>query len=67
MSEEQKITIDNVDYPVSSLSDNAKALLSNFQFIDTEIVRLNNLLAVAKTARGTYSQALKAELQQTKA
>jgi len=62
MNKEQTITIDNVDYPISTLSDNTKMLLSNIQFIDNEIARLNNLIAVAKTARGTYSQALKSEL-----
>ncbi len=66
MSEEQNIKIDNVDYPVSSLTDNAKMLLSNLQFIDNEIARLNTLLAVTKTARGSYVQALKSELQQPK-
>jgi len=41
-------------------------LLSNLQFIDNEIARLNTLLAVTKTARGSYVQALKSELQQPK-
>ena len=65
MSEEQQISIDNVNYPLSSLSDSAKALLSNLQFTDNEIARMNTLLAVTKTARATYAQALKAELQKT--
>jgi len=63
MTQEQTISIDNVSYPVSSLTDNAKMLLSNLQFIDNEVARLNTLLAITKTARGTYAQALKAELQ----
>ena len=65
MSEEQQISIDNVNYPLSSLTDSAKALLSNLQFTENEIARLNTLLAVTKTARATYAQALKAELQKT--
>jgi Family of unknown function (DUF6447) len=64
MSSEQHITIDNIDYPLSGLTENAKMLLSNIQFTEGEIIRLNNLLAVTKTARGTYAQALKAEMQQ---
>ena len=64
MSAEQTITIDNIDYPLSSLTDNAKMLISNLQFTEGEITRLSNLLAVTKTARGTYAQALKAEMQQ---
>jgi len=55
MSQDQTITIDNVDYPLSSLTENAKMLLSNLQFSDNEITRLSNLLAVVKTARGTYA------------
>jgi len=66
MSQEPTISIDNVSYPVSDLTENAKMLLSNLQFIDNEVARLNTLLAVTKTARGTYAQALKAELQQPK-
>ena len=62
MSEENKIRIDNVDYPVSSLSDNAKLLVNNLQFIDIEIVRLNTLLAVSKTAATSYVESLKKEL-----
>ena len=65
MSEEQQISIDNVNYPLSTLTDSAKALLSNLQFTDNEIARMNTLLAVTKTARATYAQALKAELQKT--
>ncbi|NMW22526.1 MAG: hypothetical protein HKK67_13070 [Chlorobiaceae bacterium] len=65
MSQDQTITIDNVDYPLSSLTENAKMLLSNLQFSDNEITRLSNLLAVVKTARGTYAQALKSELLQS--
>jgi len=66
MSQEPTISIDNVSYPVSDLTENAKMLLSNLQFIDNEVARLNTLLAVTKTARSTYAQALKAELQQPK-
>jgi len=63
---EQTITIDNVEYPISGLTDNAKSLLANLQFTDTEIARLNNQLAVIKTARATYAQAIKTELKKSK-
>ncbi len=63
MIDEQIISIDNVNYPVSSLTEQAKILLSNIQFTDTEISRLGQLIAVTKTARGSYVQALKAEMQ----
>ena len=59
---DQKITIDEVEYNLSDLSDNAKAQLVNIQFVDAQIQQLNNEWAVADTARMGYSNALKAEL-----
>ena len=59
---DQKITIDEVEYNLSDLSDNAKAQLENIQFVDAQIQQLNNEWAVADTARMGYTNALKAEL-----
>ena len=59
---DQKITIDEVKYNLSDLSDNAKAQLANIQFVDAQIQQLNNEWAVADTARIGYTNALKAEL-----
>ena len=62
-STDQKITIDEVEYNLSDLSDNAKAQLANLQFVDAQIQQLNNEWAVADTARMGYTNALKAELE----
>ena len=59
---DQKITIDEVEYNLSDLSDNAKAQLANIQFVDAQIQQLNNEWAVADTAKMGYTNALKAEL-----
>ena len=59
---DQKITIDEVEYNLNDLSDNAKAQLANIQFVDAQIQQLNNEWAVADTARIGYTNALKAEL-----
>jgi hypothetical protein len=56
------ITIDNKDYDLDSLSDDAKAQLQMLQFADQEIARLNAQLAVVQTARLAYSNALLAAL-----
>jgi hypothetical protein len=56
------ITIDNIDYDLDTLSDEAKAQLGSLQFVDAEIQRLNNLIAILKTARMAYSKALQAAL-----
>lgn len=59
---DQTITIDDVEYNLSDLSDNARAQLANIQFVDAQIQQLNNEWAVADTARMGYTAALKAEL-----
>ena len=59
---DQKIMIDEIEYNLSDLSDNAKAQLTNIQFVDSQIQQLNNEWAVADTARMGYTNALKAEL-----
>ena len=56
------ITIDNQNYDLDSLSDEVKAHLASLQFVDSEIQRLNNLLAISQTARIAYSKALNAAL-----
>ena len=58
----QKITVDDVEYNLDDLSDEAKAQISNIQFVDAQLQQLNNELAVSDTARIGYSSALKAEL-----
>jgi len=60
--QEAKIMIDNVEYKVADLSDNAKAQVQSIQFADTEVMRLNRLLAMTQTARNAYIQALNADL-----
>jgi hypothetical protein len=57
-----KITIDDVEYNLDELSDNAKAQLMNIQFVDAQLQQLNNELAVSDTARIGYTNALKGEL-----
>ena len=59
---DQKITINEVEYNLSDLSDEAKAQLANLQFVDAQIQQLNNEWAVADTARIGYTNALKADL-----
>jgi hypothetical protein len=45
------IKIDNKEYDVESLSEEAKAQLASIRFIDAEIERLKGHLAVMQTAR----------------
>ena len=62
MTEPKTITINNKEYNLDDLSDNAKAQLGSLQLTDQEIIRLQQQLAIAQTARNAYAQALNEEL-----
>ena len=64
--DDQKITIDGVEYKLDELSDNAKTQLANIQFVDAQLQQLNNEWAVSDTARIGYTNSLKAELAKIK-
>ena len=51
------INIDNMDYDIDTLSDEAKAQLQSLQFCDSELSRLQAQAAVLQTARMAYSTA----------
>ena len=49
------IKIDDKDYELDSLTDEAKAQLGMLQFVDAELQRLNAQTAVLQTARMGYA------------
>jgi len=53
-----KITIDNKDYEIESLSEDARAQLASLQYVDAELVRLQAHLAAMQTARNAYARTL---------
>ena len=57
-----KITIDNKEYALDSLSCEAKAQLASIQFVDNELARLQAQAAALQTARMAYSKALQEAL-----
>ena len=59
---EQKIQINNVEYNLGDLSENAQGQLRGLQIAENEMKRLNGQLALAQTARNAYMQALQADL-----
>ena len=61
-TEEQTVSIDGIEYSLSDLSDEAKTQLRNIQFVDAQLMQLNNEWAVADTARIGYTNALKQEI-----
>lgn len=58
----QTVTIDGKQYALSDLSEEAKAQLGNVRVVDEEIKKLEQKLAISKTARAAYAHALKQEL-----
>lgn len=53
-----KITIDNKEYEIESLSEEAKAQIASLQYVDSELIRLQAQLAAMQTARNAYANAL---------
>jgi hypothetical protein len=59
------IKIDDKEYDVASLSDEAKNQLTSIQFVDSELARLQAKAAALQTARMAYSKALQTALPVT--
>ena len=60
-----KITVDGIDYNTEDLSDNGKAQLASLQFLEVQITKIKNEIAVYQTAKNAYVTALKAELEKS--
>ncbi len=64
MADQPKVTIDNKDYLIEDLSDDAKNQLSSMNVVDQKITSLQQEVAIMQTARNAYARALAAALQQ---
>jgi len=62
MTDQPKITIDEKEYLISDLSDQAKAELGSMNIVDQKIANLQQEVAIMQTARNAYAQALAAAL-----
>lgn len=60
------ISIDDTEYDIATLSDEAKAQIGSIQVVDQKIADLNSQLAIMNTARNAYAQALKPLLPKKK-
>ena len=54
-----KLRLDDVEYDISTLSDEAKALVESIRFTETELKRVEALAAVLYTAHSRYVDELK--------
>jgi hypothetical protein len=57
------IKINDVEYDLDKLSNEAKAQLASIQFCDQELQRLQAQIAVVKTARPRYKKAFNELIQ----
>ena len=62
MANAQTITIDEKEYLISDMSDEAKAQVNNLKVVDQKIANLEQEIAIMKTARNAYARALGAAL-----
>jgi hypothetical protein len=58
-----QITVEGIEYNTEDLSDNGKAQLASLQFLEAQMNKLQNEIAVFQTAKAAYTVALKAELE----
>ena len=58
-----KLTLDDIEYNTEDLSERAQATLKSLQFVEMQLQKLQNEIAVYQTARKTYIITLKAEIE----
>ena len=63
----QKIKLDDKEYDVENLSDQAKATLASLQFATTRMQELTNMQALLQRAKNSYVESLKKEILSNKA
>lgn len=62
-----KFTVDGIDYNTEDLSDNGKAQLASLQFLEFQMRKIKDEIAVYNTAKASYIAGLKAELKKSNA
>ena len=63
----QKIKLDDKEYDVKNLSDQAKETVNSLQFATTRMQELNNMLALLQRAKNSYLESLKQRMLTSKA
>ena len=60
-----KIKLDDIEYNSEDLTEKGKANLASLQFLEGQMNKMRNEMAVYQTAQRTYVAALKAEIEQS--
>jgi hypothetical protein len=63
----QKIRLDDNEYEVENLSDQAIATLATLQFATARLQELNSMQALLQRAKNSYVESLKREILSSKA
>lgn len=63
----QKIKLDDKEYEVENLSDQAKATLASLNFATTKMQELNNIQALLQCAKNSYISSIKQEMVASRA
>jgi hypothetical protein len=58
-----KITVDGIEYNTEDLTENGKAQLASLQFLEVQMKKIQSEIAVYQTARNSYINVLKTELE----
>jgi hypothetical protein len=58
-----KITIDNIEYNTEDLTENGNAQLASLQFLEGQMQKVRQEMAVYQTAHSAYLQGLKDEIK----
>jgi len=59
--------VDGIEYNTEDLSDNGKAQLASLQFLEFQMRKIKDEIAVYNMAKAIYIAGLKAELEKAKA
>lgn len=57
-----KLTLDEIEYNTEDLSERGQVTLQSLQFLEIQLKKLKNEVAVYQTAQRTYLAALKEEI-----
>ena len=59
--------LDEVEYPVENLSDDAKRLIVEIKVVEAQLSEFTNMMAIFTRAKNSYVQGLKDEIIRNKA
>ncbi|HCH19970.1 MAG TPA: hypothetical protein DEX33_01115 [Cellvibrionales bacterium] len=60
-----KVTVDEIEYNSEDLTETGKATLASLQFLESQMQKMRNEIAVYQTAQMSYVAALKVEIEKS--